>query len=87
MSSFQRLTGRTALALTILALSTAFPVSAAPVSLTAKFNSAYGWVKPGETYPFFVNYSAGATGATSVTIHVTLPLSAIYLSSTPAAVS
>ncbi len=55
-----------------------------PVKLTAKFNSAYGWVKPGEAYPFFVNYEAGAAGATSATITVTLPAAAVFLSSTPA---
>lgn len=53
-------------------------------TLSAKFNSAYGWVKPGETYPFFVNYVAGPEGASDVTITVTLPASAVYVTSTPA---
>jgi M6 family metalloprotease-like protein len=61
--------------------------AAAQVKLAAKFNSAYGWVKPGETYPFFVEYSAGAAGATAVSVTVTLPPSAIYVSATPAPAS
>ena len=58
-------------------------VFAQAVKLTAKFNSAYGWVKPGETYPFFVQYDAGAAGATAATISVTLPPSAVFVSATP----
>lgn len=57
------------------------------VKLTAKFNSAYGWVKPGETYPFFVQYQAGAAGATAATVKVTLPASAVFVSASPAPVS
>jgi M6 family metalloprotease-like protein len=54
------------------------------VKLAAKFNSAYGWVQPGETYPFFVQYDAGAAGATSVVVKVTLPASAVFVNATPA---
>lgn len=57
--------------------------AAAQVKLAAKFNSAYGWVKPGETYPFFLEYSTGVAGASSVSVQVTLPPSAIYVSATP----
>ncbi|MDQ3283711.1 MAG: hypothetical protein M3Q69_20100, partial [Acidobacteriota bacterium] len=52
--------------------------------LTAKFNSAYGWVKPGETYPFFITYEAGAAGATAATVKVSLPPSAVYVNASPA---
>jgi M6 family metalloprotease-like protein len=54
------------------------------VKLSAKFNSAYGWVKPGDTYPFFIQYEAGAAGAASATVKVTLPPSAVFVSSSPA---
>ncbi|HET8798629.1 MAG TPA: hypothetical protein VFO89_13135, partial [Thermoanaerobaculia bacterium] len=57
--------------------------AAAQVNLAAKYNSAYGWVKPGETYPFFIEYSAGAAGASAVAIQATLPPSAVYVSATP----
>ena len=57
------------------------------VKLTAKFNSAYGWVKPGETYPFFIHYEAGAAGATAATVKVTLPPSAVFVSASPAPAS
>jgi immune inhibitor A len=60
------------------------PAFGQAVQFTAKFNSAYGWVKPGETFPFFLNYQAGAAGATSATIRVTLPPTAVYVNaSTP----
>ena len=59
----------------------------AQVKLAAKFNSAYGWVKPGETYPFFLEYSAGVAGASSVSIQVTLPPSATYVGANPAPAS
>jgi M6 family metalloprotease-like protein len=59
-------------------------VFAQAVKLTAKFNSAYGWVKPGETYPFFVQYEAGAAGATAATVKVTIPPSAVFVSASPA---
>src|SRR5690349_21403895 len=55
----------------------------AQVKIAAKFNSAYGWVKPGETYPFFVEYSAGAAGATAVSVQVTIPPAASFVSATP----
>lgn len=58
--------------------------AAAQLKVAAKFNSAYGWVKPGETYPFFVEYSTGAAGASSVSVQVTLPPSAIYVGASPA---
>ncbi|HEX2831539.1 MAG TPA: CARDB domain-containing protein [Thermoanaerobaculia bacterium] len=61
--------------------------AAAQVKLAAKFNSAYGWVKPGESYPFFLEYSTGVAGASSVSVQVTLPPSAIYVSATPAPLS
>jgi len=64
-----------------------FATVAEAAKVTAKFNSAYGWVKPGEAYPFFVGYEASVAGATGVSISVTLPPSAVYLSSTPAPVS
>ncbi len=54
------------------------------VKLSAQFNSAYGWVKPGDTYPFFISYEAGAAGATSATLRVTLPPSAVFVNATPA---
>lgn len=56
----------------------------AAVKIDAKFNSAYGWVKPGETYPFFVQYQADAAGASAATVTVALPPSAVYLSASPA---
>ncbi len=59
----------------------------AAVKIEAKFNSAYGWVKPGETYPLFVQYKADAAGASSATVTVTLPPSAVFVSATPAAIS
>ncbi|HEX7809252.1 MAG TPA: immune inhibitor A domain-containing protein, partial [Thermoanaerobaculia bacterium] len=59
--------------------------AAAQVTVSAKFNSAYGWVKPGETYPFIVEVSGGATGAANVAVHVTLPPSAIFVSAIPPA--
>lgn len=59
----------------------------AQVKLSAKFNSAYGWVKPGETYPFFVHYEAGPAGATSATVRVTLPPTAVFVNATPAPAS
>jgi M6 family metalloprotease-like protein len=59
-------------------------VFAQAVKLSAKFNSAYGWVKPGETYPFFVQYEAGAVGASAATVKVTIPPSAVFVSATPA---
>lgn len=71
----------------MLLLLSAVALQAQSVKVTAKFNSAYGWVKPGEAYPFFVNYEAGAAGATSATIRVTFPSSAVYVSSSPAASS
>src|SRR3954454_21733399 len=54
------------------------------VRLSAKFNSSYGWVAPGETYPFFVQYDAGAAGATAVVVKVTLPSTAVFVNATPA---
>jgi M6 family metalloprotease-like protein len=54
------------------------------VKLTAKFNSAYGWVQPGEGYPFFVQYEAGPAGASSATVRVTLPPGAVFVGATPA---
>lgn len=54
------------------------------VKLSAKFNSAYGWVKPGDAYPFFVQYDAPTAGATSVVVKVTLPSTAVFVSATPA---
>ncbi|MFP5246246.1 MAG: hypothetical protein ACLGH0_06085, partial [Thermoanaerobaculia bacterium] len=62
-------------------------IYAQAVKLSAKFNSAYGWVKPGETYPFFIEYQAGATGVSSATVRVTIPPSAVYVSATPAPAS
>jgi M6 family metalloprotease-like protein len=61
--------------------------SFASVKIDAKFNSAYGWVQPGETYPFFVQYQADAAGASAATVSVTLPPSAVYISATPAPAS
>lgn len=69
------------LGLLLLATTAAFGQAA---KLSAKFNSAYGWVKPGEAYPFFINYEAGAAGATAATISVTIPPSAVFVSATPA---
>lgn len=63
---------------------TAPGAGAQAVKLSAKFNSAYGWVKPGETYPFFVHYTAGAAGATAATVKVTIPASAVFVNATPA---
>jgi len=54
------------------------------VRLSAKFNSSYGWVAPGETYPFFIQYDASAVGATLVVVKVTLPSTAVYVNATPA---
>ncbi len=59
-------------------------LQAQAVKVSATFNSAFGWVKPGETYPFFVSYEAGPTGATSATVRVTLPSAAVFVGSTPA---
>src|SRR6185503_8046432 len=59
-------------------------LQAQAVKVAAKFNSSFGWVKPGETYPFFVNYQAGAAGATSVVVDVTFPASAVFVGATPA---
>lgn len=67
----------------VLFAATGIVTFANAATITAKFNSAYGWVKPGESYPFFVNYAAGPTGATDVTVTVTLPPSAVFLSSSP----
>ena len=64
----------------------AFPL-AAEVTMSAKFNSAYGWVKPGDSYAFFVNYAAGSTGATAATVTVTIPPAAAFVSATPAPTS
>ncbi|HEY0141859.1 MAG TPA: CARDB domain-containing protein [Thermoanaerobaculia bacterium] len=72
------------LGILFIAAPAAFAQSA---TLSAKFNSAYGWVKPGETYPFFVNYQAGSLGASAATVRVTLPPSAVYVSATPAPAS
>jgi M6 family metalloprotease-like protein len=72
------------LATLLLIGTTAF---AQAVKLTAKFNSAYGWVKPGETYPFFLHYEAGAAGATAATVKVTLPPSTVFVNATPAPAS
>lgn len=58
--------------------------AADPVTVTARFNSSYGWVKPGENYPFIVSYQAGPAGATSATITVSLPASAQFVSASPA---
>lgn len=80
MMSFLR--GKSFLIMTLALLVTGS--AAAQVKLAAKFNSAYGWVKPGETYPFFIEYSAGAAGASSVSVQATLPPSAIYIGATPA---
>jgi hypothetical protein len=44
------------------------PIFAKTVKLSAKFNSAFGWVRPGETYPTFVRWEAGDSGAGGVTI-------------------
>ncbi|HET7710435.1 MAG TPA: immune inhibitor A domain-containing protein, partial [Thermoanaerobaculia bacterium] len=44
-------------------------------------------MKPGEQYPFFVNYEAGPAGATSATVTVSLPPAAVFLTSTPAPTS
>ena len=80
-ANFIRLIG---LSLFLLAGNSLF---AQAVKLTAKFNSAYGWVKPGETYPFFIHYQAGATGAATATIKVTIPPSAVYVNASPAPAS
>ncbi len=56
-------------------------------NLSASFKSAHGWVSPGESYPFFVNYTAGSGGTTAATLSVTIPPSAIFVSSTPAPTS
>jgi immune inhibitor A len=71
------------LVLAINVLATA-GMEAQAVNLSAKFNSAYGWVLPGATYPFFVQYDAGVAGATSVVVKVTLPSTAVYVNATPA---
>lgn len=76
---------RTVIGLLVLFLPTV--IFAGPANLSAKFNSAYGWVQPGESYPFFINYDAGSSGATSATIKVTMPPAAVFLSSTPPATS
>ncbi len=59
-------------------------LQAQAAKVAAKFNSSFGWVKPGETYPFFVNYQAGAAGATSVVVDVTFPSTAVFVGATPA---
>ena len=67
-----------------LAVLAAGAADAQAVKLSAKFNSAYGWVQPGEAYPFFVQYEAGAGGASSVVVRVTIPSTTVYVSATPA---
>src|SRR5687768_3358291 len=83
MGSTGRRNASRVIALSLILLATA-SVFGQAVKLSAKFNSAYGWVKPGETYPFFIEYQAGAAGATSATVRVTLPPSAAYVNATPA---
>jgi M6 family metalloprotease-like protein len=87
MSCFQGFRRAVRLLALVLLASVALPQCSEAAKITAKFNSAYGWVKPGETYPFFVAYETGAAGASNMTITVTLPPSAVFLSSTPAPVS
>lgn len=89
MLYFTRETGRKSLLLFAFGIFALLAVrsDAQAVKLTAKFNSAYGWVQPGEQYPFFVQYDAGATGASAATVRVTLPPSAVFVSATPAPAS
>jgi M6 family metalloprotease-like protein len=59
------------------------PVWAQASSLEALYMSATGWVKPGETYPFVVNYAVSAA-TDGATVTATLPAEAIYESANPA---
>jgi len=82
---YLQLKGKPLFLLGLLAsLAVAATMQAQAVKLSAKFSSAYGWVRPGETYPFFVTYEAGPGGASGATVRVTLPPSARFVSSTPA---
>lgn len=65
----------------------AAPLAAQAFKINAEYLSAYGWVKPGDAYPFFVNYEAGEGGISSATIQVTMPASAVFVSSNPAPAS
>lgn len=51
---------------------------AAAADLDAVYLSAYGWVKPGEIYPFTIEYAVGPSGATTARIAVVLPPSAEF---------
>lgn len=82
----------TATALVLLCLG-ASPLLVTPVEasetpdMRARFLSSFGWVRPGDTYPFFIEYDAGAAGTTDTSVAVTLPASAVFVSAQPAPAS
>jgi M6 family metalloprotease-like protein len=55
------------------------------LTVLARVFTPGGWVKPGDTFPVVLTYGAGGTGATGVTIRVTLNNASIFQTSTPAA--
>lgn len=85
--SSPRLSRRTAwlglagLVAVVAALSTPTSSVAVDSSVTARFVTSRGWVKPDETYTFSVRYVA--TDAATATLTVTLPASAYFVSSAP----
>jgi M6 family metalloprotease-like protein len=62
-------------------------VAASGASVRASFISERGWVRPGETYPFKVDYAAGSGGADSAVVRIVLHPSSSFLTSTPAPTS
>lgn len=55
------------------------------LSVSASVITAGGWVRPGETYPILLKYNSGSAPVAGATISLTLPSSAVFLQSTPAA--
>ena len=72
---------KTVLAILVAALMlTTLAASAQASSVEALYMSATGWVKPGETYPFIINYDASTPGA----VTATLPAESVFQSANPA---
>jgi len=63
---------------------TAEPVtSPSGARLEAHYFSATGWVRPGESYPFTVDWAVGSAGASSAVVSVVLPAAVVFVEATP----